>query len=356
MISCDGSKMSHSLYLTLNAAEKYTQFLISSVDSNSEINTENTFHAEAQILYSEMSTQAKASTEFLIPAIDKACQKLGISINDINHIAAVIGPGNFMGIRLTAVTAVALKRVLPKHSLLAPINYMQCLAQNLSVLSDYATQYVHLQKNDIQSIDLLTLLRNIKGKVVRVITTATKNSVHLCDFTFQEENGQIFPSPNFSPVLYDFNDEIEHMSHNTIEKSLQKKTNTILMPDFLIGSGLSTHENFFIENFPHAICITEKTLHSLHTLEKFSTIPLVNKIQTKDYFEIPLPLFAYTPSIQALHRLTISMQISWQKEDISPLYIKACDAIQNLDHIANMQGRDPKKAHAHLKKLMNIPL
>lgn len=355
--------MCTNLYLTINTAERLTQFLISRVVINKNQDT------SSEILYSQMSEQVKASTEFLIPALDEACQKLGISIHDISHIAAVTGPGNFMGIRMSAVTVSALMRVLPKRTVQTPLNYMQCLALNIPYLAHFFSANAQLiNKNHTEERHFLNALKNISGKIVRVLTSATKNSVHLCDFTFKEEDGKFFAYPNFTTVLYDLEYPVENNIENTINTNLTKNNahynlmqNTQeLHIDFILGSGLQAHEEFFKARFPHAQLITESMLENLLNTsaellnEEYNTFYELKQVNT--FFEIPLSSFAHTPSMQSLYTLTTHTQTKWQKEDLNPLYLKACDALQNLDHIATMQGRDPKNAHAHLAKLMNTSL
>lgn len=38
--------------------------------------------------------------------------------------------------------------------------------------------------------------------------------------------------------------------------------------------------------------------------------------------------------------------------DIEPLYVRPCDAVDNLDHIARKQGMEPAEAHARLEELL----
>lgn len=41
--------------------------------------------------------------------------------------------------------------------------------------------------------------------------------------------------------------------------------------------------------------------------------------------------------------------------DIEPLYVRPCDAVDNLDHISRKQGVDPAAAHARLRQLLAAP-
>ncbi len=59
------------------------------------------------------------------------------------------------------------------------------------------------------------------------------------------------------------------------------------------------------------------------------------------------------PSPQAL--LTLAKQATYHHHDLEPLYIRPCDAVENLDHIAQKQGMDGAKAHEKLATLLAKP-
>ncbi|HJD98190.1 tRNA (adenosine(37)-N6)-threonylcarbamoyltransferase complex dimerization subunit type 1 TsaB [Mailhella massiliensis] len=51
--------------------------------------------------------------------------------------------------------------------------------------------------------------------------------------------------------------------------------------------------------------------------------------------------------------------VDWEKEDgsdIPPLYMRDCDAVENLDAIARAQGRTPEIAQQELERLTHAPL
>ena len=295
--------MPKQLILTLNAAEKRIQFLLSN---------------EQGILYAEDFAPQKGGTEFLVLAIHNACKKLELSYLDITHIACVAGPGNFMGIRLTAVTVAGITRALNKEipCLQAPLDYLQCIAANIPAKS---------------------------GETVRVMTSGTKNSVHCCNYTFDKNgipqpNGPIslipIPSLPYQVAHGELAENRENTTDNTKNADNTKDTSNAyntddelgnnaktMFPAYLVGSGFTAHKERFENTYPH----------SAHFLcASFDN-----------------------PSIDALYRMT--KQANWQKEDIVPVYLKECDALQNLDSIATQQGRNPQEAHAELNRIMNSP-
>ena len=63
------------------------------------------------------------------------------------------------------------------------------------------------------------------------------------------------------------------------------------------------------------------------------------------------------PSFDAL--VALEQRINWNDQsgaDIPPLYLRDCDAVENLDAIARSQGRTPEIAHQELERLTHAPL
>ena len=64
-----------------------------------------------------------------------------------------------------------------------------------------------------------------------------------------------------------------------------------------------------------------------------------------------LPALAETrPDARDLWRL--AGQAQYSATDVEPLYIRPCDAVDNLNHIAQKQGMEPEAAHARLAELL----
>ena len=63
------------------------------------------------------------------------------------------------------------------------------------------------------------------------------------------------------------------------------------------------------------------------------------------------------PTLAAL--VSVEHTIRWDEQnesDIPPLYMRDCDAVENLDAIARAQGRTPELAHQELERLTHAPL
>ena len=64
-----------------------------------------------------------------------------------------------------------------------------------------------------------------------------------------------------------------------------------------------------------------------------------------------------SPTLAAL--TAMEHTINWDNQtgaDIPPLYLRDCDAVENLDAIARSQGRTPEIAHQELERLTHAPL
>lgn len=60
-----------------------------------------------------------------------------------------------------------------------------------------------------------------------------------------------------------------------------------------------------------------------------------------------------SPSSEALVRLTLALpESAWTSRDLEPIYIRPCDAVDNLSSIAARRGQDPEKAQAQLHALL----
>ncbi len=64
-----------------------------------------------------------------------------------------------------------------------------------------------------------------------------------------------------------------------------------------------------------------------------------------------VPLACTSPDDSALWQL--AQQATYTDKDIEPLYVRACDAVENLPHIAKSMGIDPEMAQTRLQKLLS---
>lgn len=240
------------LTLILNASEKRLQFALLQ---------------EGILLHAEESEPQKNGSDTLLPHLKQICGQLGTHPSHIKKIAAVAGPGNFMGIRLTATIAAAFCRA--NDGLQGSINYMQALANNF-----FAKE----------------------GERIHIVTSGTRELVH--SQCFQVINGTMQAISALKLIPYVQLADIPC--------------------DYCYGSGTRNEK-------------------AQEILEKHCTF---------------LPVSFDSPSINSLIRCL--QFVTWQKQDISPIYLKECDAIQNLPHIAKLQGRDPAQSRQELDRLLGV--
>ena len=137
---------------------------------------------------------------------------------------------------------------------------------------------------------------------IRVITHARRGLVHGQDFLCAP--GSALPSPVDEPAMW----EIPAACGGE-------------RPDIMLGSGIA-------RNLP----------------------------QLQELFGDSAPLFlpALThPTAQALLDQTLSLPDgAWGHKDLDPLYLRPCDAVDNLASIAAKRGQTPEEAYAQLDKLL----
>ncbi len=83
---------------------------------------------EAQALFFQLDTRAKAQTQTILPMIEQGFAQTGIQTSDLTAIAFSRGPGSFSGVRINAVVtqALAWSNDIP----VIPVSTLQALAQN----------------------------------------------------------------------------------------------------------------------------------------------------------------------------------------------------------------------------------
>lgn len=96
---------------------------------------------------------------------------------------------------------------------------------------------------------------------------------------------------------------------------------TLATPDYILGSGLTHNHAWFQHYYDDTILLGEE-------------------------FDLP--------AASAL--LAMTNVANWAMPDIEPLYLRDCDAVDNLDHIARTQGQNPERAHAELHRLLKAGL
>lgn len=242
------------------------------------------------------------STEIMAPALAHMLQELGCSSADISRMACVYGPGSFTGIRLVLSTAAALRRALSIP--VAPLDYMEALA--LSAL-------LHLQASPFSPTSHSP---EVETTSLWVLTHARRGLVHCQPFNLPAASLAIASTPvtfpqSLAPVdLYSLDDCADRINN-------QHRTG---QPFLCLGSGLHRNHDFFTHQCPTTLFCG--------------------------------PAFSQ-PSAAALSLL--AEHATYSHQDLTPLYIRPCDAVENLPAMAQRHGQDPAQSQSRLDALLTRP-
>lgn len=238
------------------------------------------------------------STEIMAPALAHMLQELGCSTTDIARIACVYGPGSFTGIRLVLSTAAALRRAL--NIPVAPLDYMEALALSAQLRLQASPFTAANRPTDSAPISLW------------VLTHARRGLVHCQPFHLSLHATSTRPQhpQTLAPVdLYSLEDcaALINSRHHTGSA-------------LCLGSGLHRNYDFFSQNSPSTLLCG--------------------------------PAFSQ-PNTAALALL--AEHAPYSHHDPEPLYIRPCDAVENLPAMAQRHGQDPGQSQARLDTLLTRP-
>ncbi len=252
-----------------------------------------TYPGQAASLLVSQSWQVKSGgTELLTPALGMALRRLKLHVQDINRIAVVVGPGNFTGLRLGMVTAAGLARAHAKSAQ----EGQGATAKALQAPLDYT----HLLAFSAHRFCAFP-----EGTRIGVLTHARKNITHYGFFVVENaivRQAAACQELSLSPAILDTQAALP-----------------LAAADVLLGSGLSKNQEFF------------------------SSQPFRARF---------LPQQFDNPTADAL--LTLAEQAVYAAEDPKPLYVRDCDAVENLPDISCALGQDPEKARAEYERLTTI--
>lgn len=243
------------------------------------------------ILCSQDWNAPSKGTELLTPVLADTLSRLNMVPTDIERIACVAGPGSFTGLRLVLTTAAAFRRAT--NIPVAALNSLQTLAASLPLSGT-------------------TPFR------VRVLTHARRDLVHGQDFictphfgtpSSEELRDKRLPVPEGEPAMWDLETACTFPSG---------------VPHIFMGSGVARNLNVLREACAGAGA--EPTL---------------------------LTGICEHPSPHALLDLTLALpETAWVRQDLEPLYLRPCDAVDNLASIATKRGQVPEEAYAELHRLL----
>ena len=244
-------------------------------------------------------------TELLTPALADAFARMRLSLRDVRRIACVQGPGSFTGLRLVLSTAAGMARAL--GALQAGLSYTQLLACG----------------------PLLP-----RGAVLWVLTHARRGLVHMQAFRMPGETVEVAavsndaaqPSPRPAPLP----EPLTAVEAATLSAAVARMVAAPCEGNgsgtvFLMGSGATRNRAVLApalaELLPQACFLPAR-------------------------FDHPAPALL----------LPLAAAAAYGPDDVQPLYVRPCDAEENLPAMAAARGMDPEQARRELARLTTAPL
>lgn len=233
------------------------------------------------------------ATEILAAALADMLQRLGLRPSDLRRIACVRGPGSFTGIRLVLATAAALRRA--GKARLAGLDYMQALATSAVMARGM-----------------------LWGGQVHVLTHARRNLVHYQPFMAY---GPAIPAYATAEVrLLPPAEALEAVNAAVADRAGHEPANSRAGLPLICGSALARNALFAPLDERHDLAalprLIQPTQEALCLLARHG-----------DYFAA----------------------------DVEPLYVRPCDAVENLPELSRRQGLDGAATLAELERLLHLP-
>lgn len=246
-----------------------------------------------RLLASQEWHRPERATEILAPALREMFQRLELGAADLRRIACVRGPGSFTGIRLVLATAAALRRV--GGALLAGLDYMQALATSAVMARGM-----------------------LWGGQVHVITHARRNLVHYQPFMAY---GPVIPAYAAAEVrLLPPAEALEAVNAAVMNRAEHEPADSRAGLPLVCGSALARNALFAPLDERHDLAalprLIQPTQEALCLLARHG-----------DYFAA----------------------------DVEPLYVRPCDAVENLPELSRRQGLDAAATLAELERLLHLP-
>ncbi len=231
---------------------------------------------------------ARQGAEVLIPTLAGMLAEGGYNRTQISRIACVRGPGSFTGIRLALTTAFGLSRAITR-----PVGQGPLLA---------GLDYLPLLASSV-----LTEASGLPANLAAlwVLTHARRGQVNIQGFSADS-------AALNEPETVSLSEAVAKITSQTAATAPISPAATVA----LVGSGLTRNKEELTQSLPTALLLPEA--HN-------------------------------NPSPHAMLRL--AENAIYSRDPIEPLYLRPCDAEENLPGIAAGLGLDPEEAALALKRL-----
>jgi len=265
-----------------------------------------------ELVFSQEWFTPRHGMQVLVPALVDALHRTGLTLAAIGRIAVVRGPGSFTGLRLVLSTALGLS--LPALLPMAGIGYMDALAADAAALRPCDN--------------------------IWCITHARRGLVHIQGFT-SRYNGPVCALPR--------------TSGESGTSGTTGMTGGLGGLDELGAPAAQSEDNALVPLCPPLSATLEEAAQRILAHEGDTVLTGSGVRKNSDYFAEHLfdatvlpPRFDH-PAPETL--LTLAHTATYGHDPVEPLYIRPCDAEENLDSIASAKGLDPAAARAELERL-----
>ncbi|WP_353120461.1 tRNA (adenosine(37)-N6)-threonylcarbamoyltransferase complex dimerization subunit type 1 TsaB [Nitratidesulfovibrio sp.] len=335
---------------------------------------------DGEALFAQEWHVPSQGTELLAPALADAFARMRLSLSDVRRIACVQGPGSFTGLRLVLSTAAGMARALGARQ--AGLSYTQLLACG----------------------PLLP-----RGAVLWVLTHARRGLVHMQAFRMPGETLDVASTgaPDVAPDAAPdtaaatpprLPEALTPVEAATLDAAVARIV--ALQPNIEHAEGKSAAAGCDTDaavarivalqpNIEHAEgksaaagCDTDAAVARIVALQpntehaegksaaaRFDAAPAVylmgsgvtrNRAVLAPALAALLPGACFLPSrfdhpAPAL-LLPLAATATYGPDDVQPLYVRPCDAEENLPAMAAARGMDPEQARLALARLTTAPL
>lgn len=272
-------------------------------------------------------------TELLAPALADAFARMRLSLRDVRRIACVQGPGSFTGLRLVLSTAAGMARALGARQ--AGLSYTQLLACG----------------------PLLP-----RGAVLWVLTHARRGLVHMQAFRMPGETVDVAAVSNDaaqpSPLPAPLPEPLTPVEAATLDAAVARMVAARFDDEPLVaGTAAAPFANdAAVARMAATPCEENGSgmvflLGSGATRNRAALAPALAALLPEARF-VPARFDHPAPALL----LPLAAAATYGPDDVQPLYVRPCDAEENLPAMAAARGMDPEQARRELARLTTAPL